>query len=75
MTSFEYVESLLVDNGKFDTAVTHRMKSGWNPWKSVIEYCVTETECVDLGKGMQDSDKASTDVRGRAIGIGEGIGK
>ncbi len=40
-----------------------------------MEHCVTETQCEDLGKGMQASDKASTDVRGRAIGFEEGIKK
>ena len=34
-----------------------------------------ENEREDLGEGVQDSGKTSTDVRGRNVGVEEGTGK
>ena len=75
MKTFKYLGSTLAEDRELDAEVTHRVQSGWKNGKSVWSVVRQENEREDLGEGVQDSGKTSTDVRGRNVGVEEGTGK
>ena len=74
--TFTYLGSTLAEDGELDAEVTHRVQSGRKNWKRVSGVlCDRRMNMKIKGKGVQNSGKTSTDVRGRDMGVEEGTGK
>ena len=74
MKTFKHLGSTLAEDGELDAEVTHRVQSRWKNWKRVSGVLCNRKMNVNI-KGVQDSGKTGTGVRGGDMGIEEGTGK
>ena len=66
----------MAEDGELDAEVTHSVQIGWKNWKRVSGVLCDRKMNVQIkGIGVQNSGNASTDVRGRDMGVEEGTGK